>query len=48
MDIFEILNADPFYGEGEAIEIAKGKREIPNTFHKGINKLKRYYKWLKK
>jgi len=43
MDIFKILRADPFYGEGEAIEIAKGKYELVDTIQGGINKIKRQY-----
>tara|TARA_R110002049_G_C9052889_1_gene553661 strand:- start:821 stop:1009 length:189 start_codon:yes stop_codon:yes gene_type:complete len=48
MDILKLLSQDEFYGESEAIEIAKGKYEYPNTMRKLINKFKRKYRWLKK
>ena len=48
MNIFNILNADEFYGESELIEIAKGKYEYPNTWKKITNRFKRQLRWLKR
>ena len=33
------------YGESETIEIAKGKYELPNSWEKGFNQIKRIIKW---
>lgn len=38
---------DSHYGESEAIEIAKGKYELPNSWAKGFNQIKRIIKWQK-
>tara|TARA_R110002050_G_scaffold37240_1_gene92517 strand:- start:228 stop:374 length:147 start_codon:yes stop_codon:yes gene_type:complete len=48
MNIFQILQEHNFYGESEAIEIAKGKYEYPSTIKMLINKIKRKYRWLKR
>ena len=48
MNIFQILKVDEFYGEDPTIEIAKGLYEIPSTWGKFKNKIKRRYRWLKK
>mgnify|MGYP003641884383 FL=1 len=48
MDILKILSVDEFYGESNAIEIAKGKYEYPDTKEKFINKHKRQMRWLKR
>jgi hypothetical protein len=45
--IMAMLNALDHYGQSEAIEIAKGKYELPMTFKKGWNQIKRNYKWQK-
>ena len=46
--MFELLKLSKFYGASEAIEIAKGKNEIPLTLVKGFKQLKRKREWLKK
>lgn len=46
--MFELLRLNEFYGESEAIEIAKGKNELPLTLKKGFNQLRRELKWLKR
>jgi hypothetical protein len=43
--IIEMLNVLPHYNQSEAIEIAKGKYELPTTIKKGWNQIKRNYKW---
>ena len=43
--IFELLQCTEHYGQSELIEIAKGKYELPKTFKKGWNQIKRNYKW---
>lgn len=40
-----MLNVLPHYNQSEAIEIAKGKHELPTTIKKGWNQIKRNYKW---
>lgn len=45
--ILELLTLDNHYGQSESIEIAKGKNELPNSWEKGINQIKRLIKWLK-
>ncbi len=47
-EILELLRLDDFYNESENIEIAKGKNEIPLTWKKGFEQVKRQYKWKKK
>ena len=46
--MFEILRLNEFYGESEAIEIAKGRNELPLTLKKGFKQLRRELKWLKR
>lgn len=46
--MFEILRLNEFYGESEAIEIAKGKNELPLTLKKGFKQLRRELKWLRR
>jgi len=46
--MFELLRLGKFYGASEAIEIAKGKNEIPMTLIKGLKQLKRKLEWKKK
>jgi hypothetical protein len=41
MLIIKLLNLDNFYGEGETIEIAKGKYKLPETIREGIKQIKR-------
>lgn len=43
--IITMLNGLEHYAQSEAIEIAKGKYELPMTFKKGWNQIKRNYKW---
>jgi hypothetical protein len=43
--IIELLKLSEFYGCSEAIEIAKGKNELPTTFSKGFKQIKRQVKW---
>ena len=45
--IISLLKVDDFYNESEAIEIAKGKHQLPKTFKKGIEKVKRSIKYKK-
>lgn len=44
----QLLTLDKWYGVSERIEIAKGKYQIADTVKKGINKIKRDYKWQQK
>jgi len=46
--MFEILRLNEFYGESEAIEIAKGRNELPLTLKKGFKQLRRELKWLRR
>ncbi len=46
--ILDLLLALDHYGESEAIEIAKGKYELPNTLLKGYKQIKRQIKWQKR
>ncbi len=46
--ILDLLKLDAFYNQSESIEIAKGKNEIPTTWKKGFEQVKRQYKWKKK
>tara|TARA_R110000772_G_scaffold179935_1_gene291244 strand:- start:235 stop:372 length:138 start_codon:yes stop_codon:yes gene_type:complete len=41
MILIKLLNLDNFYGEGETIEIAKGKYKLPTTLKEGIKQIKR-------
>jgi len=43
-EILNLLMLDNHYGQSETIEIAKGKYELPNSFSKGINQIKRLIK----
>ena len=36
---------DSHYGKSETIEIAKGKYELPSSWEKGLNQIKRLIKW---
>jgi hypothetical protein len=42
--ILDLLALHEHYGQSEAIEIAKGKYEIPTTFKQAFNKIKRQWK----
>lgn len=44
-EILNLLMIDNHYGESETIEIAKGKYELPNSWEKGFNQIKRIIKW---
>lgn len=39
--IIDMIRLDDFYGESEAIDIAKGKYQLPSTYKKMINTIKR-------
>lgn len=45
--ILAMLSSLDHYGKSELIEIAKGKYELPTTFKKGWNQIKRNYQWHK-
>lgn len=42
--ILNILMVNNHYGQSETIEIAKGKYELPNSWSKGFNQIKRQIK----
>jgi hypothetical protein len=44
-EILNLLMMDSHYGQSETIEIAKGKYELPSSWDKGINQIKRLIKW---
>ena len=44
-EILNLLMMGDHYGESETIEIAKGKYELPNSWEKGFNQIKRIIKW---
>lgn len=44
----QLLTLGDYYSASDRIEIAKGKYELTDTVKKGINKIKRNYKWLQK
>ena len=46
-EILNLLMISDHYGQSETIEIAKGKYELPNSWKKGFNQIKREIKWLK-
>ena len=46
-NILQLLQLHEHYGVSENIEIAKGKNELPKTFKKTFNQIKREYKCLK-
>ena len=48
MIVLKLLAFDDFYGQGEFIEIAKGKNKLPETIKEGIEQIKRNNKWLKR
>ena len=48
MIVLKLLNIDEFYGIDEAIEIAKGKNKMPETFKEGFKQIKRKIKWEKR
>lgn len=41
MILIKLLNLDDFYGEDEAIEVAKGKYKLAQTVKEGIKQIKR-------
>jgi hypothetical protein len=43
--VLNLLVSMNHYGQTEIIEIAKGKYELPKTFKKGFNQIKRNWKW---
>jgi hypothetical protein len=45
-NVIDLLMVGDHYGKSELIEIAKGKNEIPNTWKKGFEQIKREVKWL--
>jgi hypothetical protein len=45
--ILNLLMTSEHYGQSETIEISKGKYELPNSWNKGINQIKRQIKWQK-
>lgn len=46
--MLELLKLNEFYGESEAIEIAKGKNELAQSWKTVFKQLKRKTKWLKR
>jgi hypothetical protein len=46
--IVEILNYTDYYGVSERIDIAKGKYQVPTSWAKIKNHLKRHLQWLRK
>ena len=46
--IISLLILNEHYASSEMIEIAKGKYEIPKTWKKGFEQIKREVKWLTK
>tara|TARA_R110000744_G_C19288294_1_gene554387 strand:- start:1019 stop:1168 length:150 start_codon:yes stop_codon:yes gene_type:complete len=43
----QLLTLDKWYNVSENVEIAKGKYELADTIKKGVNKVKRNYRWKK-
>jgi len=43
--ILNLLMTSEHYGQSETIEIAKGKYELPKTWTKTFNQIKRDIKW---
>jgi hypothetical protein len=43
-EILNLLMLENHYGQSETIEIAKGKYELPNSWSKAINQIKREWK----
>jgi len=48
MIVLKLLALDDFYGQGEYIELAKGKNKLPETIKEGIKQIKRNKQWLKR
>lgn len=46
--IMALLNGLDHYGQGEYIEIAKGKNEYPQSFGSFVKQVKRLLKWRKR
>ena len=46
--IIEMLNYSDYYGISERVDIAKGKYEVPTTWKKIKNTLKRHLQWRRK
>jgi hypothetical protein len=44
--IIDLLNMFPHYNQSEAIEIAKGRNELPSTFKMAFEQIKRQWKKL--
>lgn len=47
-NVIDLLMVNNHYGQSELIEIAKGKYEIPKSWKKGFEQIKREVKWLTK
>ena len=45
MILLELLQLDEWYNVSDAIEIAKGRNELPKTIKKGFKQIKRARKW---
>lgn len=43
-----MLSISDFYGESEAIDIAKGKHKLPSTIKEGVKQKKRELAWKKR
>lgn len=43
MITLKLLNIDNFYGGGKAIEVAKGKYKMAESFKEGFMQIKRAY-----
>ncbi len=46
--ILNMLSVDDFYGQSEAIDIAKGKNQLPKTIKQGVQQAKRKQAWKKR
>jgi hypothetical protein len=46
--VISLLMTIDHYNQSELIELAKGKNEIPKTWKKGFEQIKREMKWLTK
>ncbi len=46
--MIKLLHMFDYYGESEAIEIAKGKFKAPTSIKEGMEQRKREKKWLMK
>lgn len=47
-NVIRLLNLDPFYGQSELIDIAKGKNKLPMNLVEGWEAVKRDRKWRKR